>query len=502
MALTIVSSPEDISPVFTNSMPVVVTSTISSQPNFRYIFDVYTQNQPSASISTFKTRVNPFPRPDTTGLYSPHYVLRDNVSYTLQPFITEPTSGSASIVYWKMQLGEEWNPGLTWSDTAYEFAPAGALGLTFATPHGLLVDDIILLNKTDKSLNPQYDGTCSVYAVTNPYHIVTDKMFGYSSVLESGQITDVLRMSASIIKKTGINASRQYDEIELTFSDVYEMEFGMDPVGKFLTRYEGIRYIAYNEWHTLSYLSSRFGTEADTCEFTFYQDGPDMPAFQTVSISLTSSTADTFDRVDIPIGYPNWNGRPDMPVALTGVYNARENGFFTVQLGKTSQIFTYSFSRGYDAGNISEGECQSVSNREYPQIEVAFLNDLGAFEYFTFNLVNKRSIKVNRKKFKKVLAWNYSIGDRGNTIYDADITEEISLTSDWLIDEEALLMAQLIKSPEVYIIQQIATDGSINSNIYPMIVTDDSYEIKNTLNNQLFNFSIKMEFANQIIANI
>ena len=61
---------------------------------------------------------------------------------------------------------------LEYSDIYYNvIADANTVGLTFSTPHGLIVGDIIYLNKIDRVIDIEIDGTYSVVAVTNPYHI-------------------------------------------------------------------------------------------------------------------------------------------------------------------------------------------------------------------------------------------------------------------------------------------------------------------------------------------
>ena len=136
MALSITSTQGALEPVYQNSMMFLAASTYATFSNFRYIFDVYTNTNYTTTGGSFKTRVNPFPRPDGVGMYSPHYVLRDNVSYKLQPNISSPTANTQSIINYYLKLGEEWNPLLSWYDTQWI---SGALGLTFSTPHGLLV---------------------------------------------------------------------------------------------------------------------------------------------------------------------------------------------------------------------------------------------------------------------------------------------------------------------------------------------------------------------------
>ena len=67
-------------------------------------------------------------------------------------------------------------------DSTYD----GKLGLSFSIPHGYLVGDIITINKDDKSINPNYDGDTNVLQVVDDYLIITDRVFGSSSTLESG----------------------------------------------------------------------------------------------------------------------------------------------------------------------------------------------------------------------------------------------------------------------------------------------------------------------------
>jgi hypothetical protein len=67
-------------------------------------------------------------------------------------------------------------------DTSYE----GKLGLTFSGGHPYKSGDWIIIDKTDKNLNPQYDGSVKVLEVIDDKLIVLDKPFGQSSNLEGG----------------------------------------------------------------------------------------------------------------------------------------------------------------------------------------------------------------------------------------------------------------------------------------------------------------------------
>ena len=66
----------------------------------------------------------------------------------------------------------------------------GYVGLTLSntTPHDLKVGELIVINKDDRSVNYDYDGTASVLEVINNYFIVTDIPWGQNTATESGTI--------------------------------------------------------------------------------------------------------------------------------------------------------------------------------------------------------------------------------------------------------------------------------------------------------------------------
>jgi len=71
------------------------------------------------------------------------------------------------------------------------FFNSGGVGLQFATnstPHGLVVGDLITVDKNNKSLNPQYDGDHNVLEVINNYQVVIDVDYGSDSTLEGGKV--------------------------------------------------------------------------------------------------------------------------------------------------------------------------------------------------------------------------------------------------------------------------------------------------------------------------
>lgn len=71
------------------------------------------------------------------------------------------------------------------------FFNSNGVGLQFATsstPHGLVVGDLITIDKNNKSLNPQYDGDHNVLEVVDNYKVIIDVDYGADSTLEGGKV--------------------------------------------------------------------------------------------------------------------------------------------------------------------------------------------------------------------------------------------------------------------------------------------------------------------------
>ena len=107
------------------------------------------------------------------------------------------------------------------------------------------------------------------------------------------------------------------------------------------------------------------------------------------------------------------------------------------------------------------------------------------------NLVSKKTLTVNRDTYRKVLGYNYALGDRGSTVLDIDGGYSYKVQSDWINDEESVWLQELISSNEVYVIN---SDGTAT----PIVLDENSYEIKNSLNDKLFNISISYTLASKL----
>lgn len=176
------------------------------------------------------------------------------------------------------------------------------------------------------------------------------------------------------------------------------------------------------------------------------------------------------------------------PVALNaahaGTINAATTSY-TVLIG--SQTYTF---------NI-------FCEKQYTTYMMHFLNQYGGFESKVFSKVSRKIFDIQRADFGKL---PYTVDASGNvtyknsngvynenrSVYSSQFTEKLTLNSDLLTDQEYRWLSDLIVSPMVYI-----EDGGY---FFPCVITDNNYEPKKFINDDLTNLTINVEFGRQLNA--
>jgi hypothetical protein len=155
----------------------------------------------------------------------------------------------------------------------------------------------------------------------------------------------------------------------------------------------------------------------------------------------------------------------------TTFYQIRTFGF-----GSASKIHWY---------NITE-----VCSKHTP-VRLHFLNRLGGYDSFTFDLLNTYQSNIERKEYRQKLggfvgsSYTYDIKDRSATIFDTQIKTIQTLNSNWITDTESSWLEQLLTSPDVYL--------EVGTQLQAVNIIDSSYIQKKVVNDQLFNLTVTIE---------
>lgn len=442
-------------------------NTSSNADNFKYLIKLNANG-------SFLVREAVPPRPvNGHGLYSGYIPLLANVTYNLHPTITTLTYATNSIVNYSVNYGLEYNPGLTFSELL-EVLPNDNFGIVFGTSSGFQVGDLITISTE----NPFLSGTATVLSIISATAIQTNIGFTISSSVDTGTIVDLQRFTGTSSTFFGFNGTRQYAQGSQDFTFTYALgdTLGSTIPRSFLTNYATASYkpIQIGEWETLSFFNYKPIFAAGRTLYKFFDSNNSQIGIFTQSYSL--SAAGNIGRYDIPAGTAN--------LALLGVS-------FTNVDHYTIRIVDNTSSNG---ATISETRTYGI-NRDcsiYDNVRMAFLNRLGAFDFWTFTQDDKQTYDIQRTEYTKELDWDYSIGDRGRTILAQRVQEMHRINTDWIDETTYAWLSELVTSPEVYVIDETTGLG------YPVIIQDTSYEFKTAYRDTIFNLTVNFVFAYDI----
>ncbi len=156
---------------------------------------------------------------------------------------------------------------------------------------------------------------------------------------------------------------------------------------------------------------------------------------------------------------------------------------------------------GIDDGNAifaqkwftkSEGECA------YSGTRFAFLNELGGYDYYSFDLADTKQDNITRETYEQTFV-NYTTGGssipfnksrRGDKVYSISYQETRTAESNYLSDSEASWLRELVESPNVFV--QEGTD------FIPVVIQNSQFTYKtNPRSQKLYTLSMQYKMSNQ-----
>jgi hypothetical protein len=143
-------------------------------------------------------------------------------------------------------------------------------------------------------------------------------------------------------------------------------------------------------------------------------------------------------------------------------------------------------------------------NDEY---QICFLDRLGSYSSFAFQLKNYERGEITRDEFNKDVKgyvsggeWTYKLNEFGFNTFNINVTNTIELNTNWLNQEMSAYFNELISSPQTFIkqVSYSCIDGIVaTSTAYvPCIVQTNSYEVFKQRNKNLIKQSIVVKLAN------
>lgn len=245
-------------------------------------------------------------------------------------------------------------------------------------------------------------------------------------------------------------------------------DFIMDGDGRFLTNSPKTINVYKDDYYTLSYLNGIFNT------YVSY-------AYR---LLITYSGRTEYITLEDYEYYPG-SSLVDVGPMLKCVGVGPKN------LGITDESYTVCL---VDSGSTIMSEIITFNlideTNRYGEYQLAFLNRLGAFSYFTFTMKQLKDVRIERNNYEKNKysldddgLWSYDQRSGGLTTYSNSTQIEYTFNSQPLDQETYDFMEELFTSPMVYWIR----DGVP----VPITITDTTWSNKKKINDKVIFFSLK-----------
>lgn len=488
--VNLVNSPDKYSSV--NAPMIFEYSSASySTANFKYISKVYAVDE-MTSVKTLLGEFDSVALPYTNstgvgstgnGIFQAEKILRTQVSQYLNPIITGATADTKGIVKYQVDYGYQQPVNIPFFSTGYgtssEFPTTYTLTLDFSATVSINTGDTITVDMFNTSINPTYNTTGNVLLTAyfgspfNTYIVLTDIPVVGGTAGTFGQTGSVIYQKVivgSVSNHYGFNATRQYTQRTLNFGDYVQ---GASSSSSFLSYYTDYQPTLMGDYETMGFLADKNAYLVNGYQVVFADINK-----QALSIATASITLDTNKKWELGVGTQNLiNAGMSIP---TNAY------YYAVQIGATFGAFGLLNTPYAIIKKAIDRRCTKYTN-----VQLAFLNRLGSFEYWDFNEKHTKSLTTQKILYKQTLAPYYNIGDRVDTYIAGNAQETQYVSSNWITQYDSEFLREMITSLEAF---EIQSDGTF----LPIIITDTSYTVKTKIDDKLFCMSLTYNYGYQV----
>ena len=287
--------------------------------------------------------------------------------------------------------------------------------------------------------------------------------------------------------------------------DTFDNDFGF-PVGSispapiqlggltasFLTNAPVTQYANIDDYGTMGFLCPPTLTTFDHTTFTYYSSTGGLLGTEDTVVGLIASTDLRYHLGYIgcfPANLQNWSTAFNALVTAGTI----QGGYYTVQAFDDAD---QARSKEYTI-NVN---CPDLKN--YESIRLAWLNQWGAWDYYTFTKKSSRTLSTQGSTYTQLAGtWNESTfrlnGYRGGKkAFRVNATEKIKMNTDFVSEADSEWFEELINSPEVYMLEGFQDDSAfamLNTYVTPVRLTTSSYTRKTVANDKLMQYTFEVE---------
>ena len=271
-------------------------------------------------------------------------------------------------------------------------------------------------------------------------------------------------------------------------------------------------YIQDTDYHTISFLNdyTNFQSDIDWIGIT-YRDATGSIIGNVQHIANTnanggaipSSEVDTDEERLLYFGC----GPQNLETSTVDAYSSAGTSAGAAQPSNFADWAYYTVA-GYAGGTFAlmtnlyyfikqDGSCKGFKVRR-----LGWRNSVGGYDYFNFKMKSTQTINVTRNNYNTLIGrfngskFSYNDTQRGITTRKVTAILKETLQTDWITEQDAILLEKLIMSTAVYIIENADTTYTEG-----VIITNSSFVKKTSANDKMIQYTINIEYANPVNTN-
>jgi hypothetical protein len=143
------------------------------------------------------------------------------------------------------------------------------------------------------------------------------------------------------------------------------------------------------------------------------------------------------------------------------------------------------------------------NGKGYEPIRLCWLNQWGAWDYYTFTQKSIKSTSTSGATYNQLAGtWNESLYrpdsyKGGKKAFRVNATEKITMNSDFVTEDDAVIFEELVNSPEVYLLKGyediVETSFVLNQYVTPVRLLTSSFTKKTIANDKLMQYNFEIE---------
>jgi hypothetical protein len=495
MALTLIARPQDVTPAY-NPIKWIVNSNIKNYDGFRYVFKI------KDSLSNIIAEYRVLPTYGTGyGEQDLSKLLSNYVSFDLNTDSTTFYPATNSSYTYKIETGEEYTSQVNYTSTLVNSSGNVRINVT----NTFVAGDRINIKQVDGgAANPYMEGLFTVLSATGSYLVINSQW--------------------SLVTNAAIDGTIIYADNRKTY--VAGTEYTKKVFNGAL-RWLDFPTWEYDDFNLIANTKRWFTNQPTTFYSTLGQDiylNAGNPSGNPEYVIFKNSNGEYFYKTisgttplihQIPIGANNYG-------VLTPI------GAATLPMIKTDttyyEVYYSSANTGTPIQNSLKYKINLDTRVQISEYHCLFLDRMGSFSSFAFQLKNYERGEVTRDEYNKdvtgfintlpsVDQWSYLTREDGFKTFNINVKKTIDLNTNWMTEEMNRYFEELITSPQVYL--KLASYTNTENWLYPedesgcplripesteyqpVIVTNNQYEIFQQRNKNLIKHSITVRLANQ-----